>query len=232
MSLIENVLIIITARGGSKGIPNKNIKLLNNKPLIQYTIEAAREVVKDENICLSTDSTEIVEVARQLGLEVPFVRPSYLATDSANSYDTILHAVNYYESIGKYFETIILLQPTSPFRKGFHIQEAFQLYNNKIDMVVSVVESKANPYFNLWEESSEGMLRKVKEGNYIRRQDCPSCFLFNGAIYIINTDSLKRCDINKFSNIIKYTMDQKYSVDIDTKLDWEWSEFLIQTGVL
>lgn len=232
MSLIENVLIIITARGGSKGIPNKNIKLLNNKPLIQYTIEAAREVVKDENICLSTDSTEIVEVARQLGLEVPFVRPSYLATDSANSYDTILHAVNYYESIGKFFETIILLQPTSPFRKGFHIQEAYQLYNNNIDMVVSVVESKANPYFNLWEESSEGMLRKVKEGNYIRRQDCPSCFLFNGAIYIINTDSLKRCDLNKFSNIIKYTMDQKYSVDIDTKLDWEWSEFLIQTGVL
>jgi N-acylneuraminate cytidylyltransferase len=117
-------LVIIPARGGSKRVPKKNIKLLDGKPLIYYTINAAREIFLDENICVSTDSEEVKEVVEQINLNVPFIRPDYLATDTSGSYEMILHAVEFYEAQGNVYDVVILLQPTSPFRSAKHIKKS------------------------------------------------------------------------------------------------------------
>lgn len=111
------ILYIIPARGGSKGIPRKNIKLLAGRPLICYSIDVARALTSDENICVSTDDNEIIRVVEEYGLKVPFKRPDYLATDTATTNDVLLHALEYYEAQGKQYDVIVLLQPTSPLRK-------------------------------------------------------------------------------------------------------------------
>lgn len=219
-------LVVIPARGGSKGIPKKNIKKLNEKPLINYTIEAARDLFDDSCIYVSTDSEKIRKIVEATGLMVPFLRPSKLATDTANSQDVILHALEYFEQQNGSPDIVILLQPTSPFRKAKHIKEAMTLYNPNLDMVVSVKETESNPYYVLFEEDKNGFLRKSKEGNFTRRQDCPKVWEFNGAIYIINTKSLKEKKMNEFSNVIKYEMDDKSSHDIDTMLDWDIAEII------
>ena len=106
------ILVIIPARGGSKGIPHKNIKPLNGKPLIHYTIDEAREIVGDEDICVSTDDPEIIKCVEDYGLKVPFVRPEELATDTAGTYEVLLHALNFYEKQGRHYEVVLLLQNT------------------------------------------------------------------------------------------------------------------------
>ena len=220
-------LIVIPARGGSKGVPRKNIKVLGDKPLIQYTIDAAKGVFDDEFICVSTDDFEIKSVVEQLGLKVPFLRPNELASDTAGTYEVLLHAISYYESKGYFPDTLILLQPTSPFRTSAHIKEALKLYHESIDMVVSVKETKANPYYILFEEDRNGYLKKTKEANFTRRQDCPKVWEYNGAIYIINVKALKACAISQFTKVCKFEMDETSSHDIDTLLDWRIAEIII-----
>jgi CMP-N,N'-diacetyllegionaminic acid synthase len=219
-------LVVIPARGGSKGVPRKNIKILNGKPLIQYTIEAARGVFPDSQICVSTDDQEIKTVVENMGLSVPFLRPEHLASDTADTYEVLLHAVEFYENKGYYPDTLILLQATSPFRTAQHLQESLTLYNTTCEMVVSVKETKSNPYYVLREESEQGWLFKSKEGNFIRRQDCPNVYELNGAIYIINIDALKSKPMHEFSKVRKYEMDEMSSHDIDTELDWKVAEIL------
>jgi N-acylneuraminate cytidylyltransferase len=227
---MANILFLIPARGGSKGLPGKNIKLLNNKPLLHYSIEFARLFAPDENICLSTDSDEIIACAAQVNLAVPFKRPAALASDTAGSYEVLQHAVSFFENQGKKFDTVILLQPTSPIREKKHLLEALGLYTNALDMVVSVKLSKANPYYNLFEENKEGWLRLSKgEGQFTRRQDIPDVFEYNGSLYIINTRSLReKKSFTDFSSIKKYVMDEQYSIDLDTLQDWEYAEFLLK----
>lgn len=220
-------LIVIPARGGSKGVPRKNIKVLGDKPLIQYTIDAAKGVFDDEFICVSTDDFEIKSVVEQLGLKVPFLRPNELASDTAGTYEVLLHAISYYESKGYFPDTLILLQPTSPFRTSAHIKEALKLYHESIDMVVSVKETKANPYYILFEEDSNGYLKKTKEASFTRRQDCPKVWEYNGAIYIINVKALKASAISQFTKVCKFEMDETSSHDIDTLLDWRIAEIII-----
>ena len=120
----DDVLIIIPARGGSKGIPRKNIKPLNGKPLIYYAIDTARAITTDANICVSTDDQEIKSVAEAYGLRVPFLRPVELSTDTAGTYEVLLHALDYYEKLGKQFKIVLLLQTTSPFRTVEQVKEA------------------------------------------------------------------------------------------------------------
>src|SRR5574344_397852 len=123
-----NILTIIPARGGSKGIPHKNIKPLNGKPLIYYTIDCARAICNDEDICVSTDDAEIISVVEQYGLKVPFVRPAELASDTAGTYEVLLHALDFYEKQGRHYDVVLLLQNTSPFRSSLHVKEALELY--------------------------------------------------------------------------------------------------------
>jgi N-acylneuraminate cytidylyltransferase len=226
---MENLLIIIPARGGSKGIPKKNIKPLNGKPLIYYSIDVAREITTDENICVTTDDEEIVQCVKEYGLKVPFKRPKELATDYAGSNEVILHALDFYEKKGQNYDCIILLQPTSPFRKSQFLKEAIELYHPEIDMVVSVKETSSNPYYNCFEETSNGYLSISKgDGTIERRQDAPKVYEFNGSIYVINPSSLKNKGLSHFSKIKKYVMDDLYSIDIDTMFDWKIAELIIK----
>ena len=224
-----NYLVVIPARGGSKGVPDKNIKLLNEKPLIHYTIEAAREVFDDKYIFVSTDSTKIKSIVEQTVLKVASLRPKYLATDSANSRDVLLHAIDQFTIINKIKpDLVIMLQPTSPLRKACHIKEALKLYSSDLDMVVSVKKTKSNPYFVLYEENKSGFLKQSKKGNFTTRQSCPPVWEFNGAIYIINVNSLKQNKIVDFSKIKKYVMQMNNSIDIDTELDFSLAELIIK----
>jgi CMP-N,N'-diacetyllegionaminic acid synthase len=231
---IKDTLFVIPARGGSKGIPRKNIKLLGGKPLIHYSIEYARLFTDDENICLSTDDTEIIDCANQINLTVPFIRPAEFSTDSASTFSVLHHAISFYQQQGRSYKYMVLLQATSPFREKNHLQEALQLIDNQTDVVVSVVKQHNNPYFNLFEENESGFLKISKgEGTFTRRQDCPPVFAFNGSIYIFNTKALlKAHSFKDFESIKKYEMDEKYSVDIDTLEDWELAEFKYQFHAL
>lgn len=228
----DNVLIIIPARGGSKGIPRKNIKPLNGKPLIYYAIDTARAITSDENICVSTDDVEIKSVVEAYGLKVPFLRPDELATDTAGTYEVLLHALDFYEQQGKHYDIVLLLQVTSPFRKAKQVKEALELFrqtNDKDAMVVSVKECPANPYYNVFEEDMDGYLHVCKgDGNVFRRQDAPKVYEYNGAIYIMNADELKRTHMHKMPHRIKFVMDAKSSFDLDTMQDWKMAEMMLK----
>lgn len=222
-------LVLIPARGGSKGIPKKNIKLLKGRPLIYYTIDAAKELFADDQICVSTDSDEIANIVTSYPLAVPFIRPSVIASDSSGMYEVILHALSFFKDKGRYFDTVILLQPTTPLRTGQHIKEALSLYDSSCDMVASVKQSKANPYFTLREEDENGWLQQSKKSDFVRRQDCPPIYELNGAIYIMRVTSLKSTPPSHMKYVKKYVMDDFSSIDLDSPLDWSWLEFLIET---
>lgn len=229
---MTDALVLIPARGGSKGIPKKNIKPLEGKPLIQYSIDFALSFTRPENICVSTDDDEIIEVAQRCGIHVPFKRPEDLATDSAGSHGVILHALQFYEERGRKFGKVILLQPTSPFRNLDDLHAMDRMYSPEVDMVVSVGKPHHNPYFSLFEENEEGFLELSKKGHFSRRQDCPDVYFYNGSIYIINPDSVRVKPLNQFTRVRKYLMDDLYSVDIDSPLDWMICETLLRNKLL
>lgn len=220
-------LVIIPARAGSKGIPGKNIKVLGDKPLIQHTIDAAISVFQKEDILVTTDGEVIKATAEACGLNVPFLRPEHLSTDKATSQDVILHAVDYMEKQGKSYDTVVLLQPTSPFRNSEHIKAALALYDDETEMVVSVKVPEENPYYTLFEESVNGYLQRSKEGEFTRRQDCPKVYAYNGAIYIMSVEALKTKSIAEFDRVKKYEMSDLHSIDLDTPLDWDLAEIVL-----
>lgn len=224
-------LFIIPARGGSKGIPHKNVKLLRGKPLIAYTLEVARAVADDDDICVSTDDEIIAETVRLYGLDVPFLRPTELATDTSGSYEVIRHAIEFYERQGKYYDAVVLLQPTSPFRKSEHVIEAMRMFeeNRDLEMVVSVKSAESNPYYDCYEEDENGFLRISKgDGRIERRQDAPAVWKYNGAIYVMSVDALKTRHLSALTKIRPYVMEDIYSVDLDTMLDWQIAELLMK----
>ncbi|HNX65248.1 MAG TPA: acylneuraminate cytidylyltransferase family protein [Bacteroidales bacterium] len=221
-------LIVITARGGSKGIPKKNIRELCGKPLICYSLDVAMKLCPVDDICVSTDDEEIVSVVENYGVKVPFRRPAELSTDDAGQYDVVRHAYNYYLSLGRKYDCIVLLQPTTPLRNVSDTKKQIDSFMPDSDMVVSVCKASANPYFVLFEEDDKGFLVKSKEGNFKRRQDCPPVWQYNGSCYVINPDSLLRYNsFNEFKRIRKFVMSSADSVDIDDELDWDFCEFLI-----
>lgn len=219
-------LYLIPARGGSKGIPRKNIKLLNGEPLIKYSIDAARKVAPDADICVSTDDKEIIDVVESLGLKVPFTRPEKYATDSATSSDVALHALRFYESMGVNYDTIVMLQPTSPLRTAEHIKGALALYDNSLDMIVSVRESASA--FIICKENSDGFLFLPLNTDFARRQDMPSYYEYNGAVYVMNSLELKKKGMAGFTKVKKYVMDDIASLDIDSQLDWNIVEMVMK----
>lgn len=223
----DNILYIIPARGGSKGVPLKNIKLLAGRPLIYYTLDSARQVANAEDICVSTDSEEIKRVVENYGLPVPFLRPQELATDEATSESVVRHALSYYENLGRKYAYVVMLQATSPLRNGIHIQEALSFIDKNTEMIVSVKETSSNPYYVLFEENEKGLLEKSKESSFTRRQDCPKVFEFNGAIYIMKVESLLLKGFKQMTKR-KYLMEEIYSIDIDTEIDFEIAELIVK----
>lgn len=226
-------LVVIPARGGSKGIPHKNIKKLGGKPLICYAIDTARKFTTVDNICVSTDDDDIIKVVENYGLKVPFKRPDYLATDNAGTNSVLLHALNFYEEKGCRFDMIVLLQATSPFRRAEDVIEASKLYDDTIDMVTSVMPAKCNPYYDGFEDNAEGLLAISKgDGTIERRQDAPCVWQQNGAVYIINPSQLKAKGLAGMTKIRKYVMDEIHSVDLDNMLDWKIAEIMLEDKIV
>lgn len=229
------ILYLITARGGSKGIPGKNIKPLGGRPLIDWSIQGALKAgAPAEDLIVSTDSDEIGEIARRCGASVPFMRPAELASDTAGSREVMLHAVDTLAESGRVYDTICLLQPTSPFRSAKDIRRAIELHElRRPEMTVSVMRSPANPYYNLFEPDAEGMLHISKgSGRYTRRQDAPPVYEFNGAVYVIDVEALRRENITRFASILPYEMPADRSIDLDTPADWERAEERLRCGII
>lgn len=223
---MEDILVVIPARGGSKGLPGKNIKMLCGKPLIAYSIDVARAITSDENICVSTDDQKIIDAVENYGVKVPFVRPAEYATDTATTNDVLLHAVDFYEKQGKYFDKLLLLQPTSPLRKIDEVKEAIALYRDDIDMVVSVTQSHAPAV--LCNDNENGYVELVYNKKAGGRQALPIFYEFNGAIYVININSLKEKGLGGFDRRVKYVMPKESSVDIDDIYDFMLIESIIK----
>ena len=224
-------LYVIPARGGSKGIPHKNIKPLAGKPLIGYSIDVARQLAADDDICLTTDDPDIAATAESMGLNVPFLRPASLATDTCGTYEVLIHALDFYRDRGIDYDTLVLLQPTSPMRTADDVRAAMALYSPDIDMVVTVKEAASNPYYNCYETDNDGFLHISKgDGGYTRRQDAPKVWEYNGAVYVINVESLRRMPLSAFTRRRMSVMPAERSVDLDTPVDWLIAEKLIENS--
>lgn len=228
-------LYLIPARGGSKGIPGKNIKPLGGVPLIGHSIRHALDAgAPEEDIVVTTDSDDIAAIAKEYGAQVPFLRPAELASDTASSRDAILHAFDMLHQAGKDYDAIVLLQPTSPFRRPEDIRQAIRAYEaaiaddeiiEKPGMAVSVSEARTNPYYSAFETDSSGFLHISKgDGHYTRRQDAPKVWEFNGAVYVINPAELRQHEIPRIPRIIPVEMPPERSLDLDTPADWERAE--------
>jgi CMP-N,N'-diacetyllegionaminic acid synthase len=225
----KKILAIIPARGGSKGIPNKNVMNISGKPLIAYTIDAGKKSKYIDEIIVSTDSEVIKTIAEKYGAKVPFLRPDKLSNDSAKSIDVVIHAIEHYKNKNIIFDYILLLQPTSPLRTGKHIDEAIEkLLIGNGSSLVSVCEADENPI--LMRSIQDDKLREVMrfEGTNLRRQDLPAFYKFNGALYINSTDML--INDKKFvdENTMPYIMDKESSADIDTMLDAKLVEVIMK----
>lgn len=229
---------IIPARGGSKGLPRKNILPLGGRPLISYTIEAALKSKINRTI-VSTEDKEIAEIARECGAEVPFLRPKKLATDTASSLSVILHALNYLEKKERYYsDVIVFLQPTSPFRTYKHINEALEMFfSSDVDSVISVCETEYHPYYMYWRKMNGKLEEFVKIKNKpLRRQDLPTIYRINDAIVITKREYFKKVRKNSpcFNpkSVKGYIMDRISSVDINDKFDFLLAEFIMKSGLL
>lgn len=227
------ILGIITARGGSKGIPGKNIKLLLEKPLIAYTIQAAQESGVFDRLILSTDDLKIAEVAQKYGAEVPFLRPKELAEDHTPHLPVLQHAVEWLKDKEGYSpDYVMTLQPTSPLRQSFHIKEAADLiFKTQADSVVSVAEiPKHFTPHKAMNIGADGMLR-LFSGSPVRqrvnrRQDLSPAYRSVGAIYLFKTNLMFHpTDPNCYGDrVAPYVIDAKYVIDIDEPEDWEAAE--------
>jgi len=234
--LISNrkLLAIIPARGGSKRLPNKNILDLAGKPLIVWTIDAAKKSKYIDRIVVSTDSSRIAEIAIKAGAEVPFMRPEHLAQDDTSTYDVVDHTLTQLSNYGNQYECLLLLQPTSPLRKSEHIDGAINLFTAKnADAVISVTEAD---HLNEWSgEIPESLcLEQFFQGKTEKRsQELSAKYRINGAVYVVDISRLlehKTFFLHK--NIFAYPMRREESIDVDTQFDFQLAEFLIKGNSL
>ena len=220
------LLALIPARGGSKGIKNKNIIDLCGKPLIQYTIDAAKRSKYIDDVVVSTDSETIADVARKCGAEVPFLRPVELATDTSKSIDVVVHAVDFLKKQGREYDCVIFLQPTQPLRTVEDIDLAINtFYANGRKSLVSVCEVENHPI--LIRSIKNGILEHLLScGSDYRRQDMPNYYCVNGCIYINAIEEINS-KLSQNDNIVPFVMSSERSVDIDEEMDLRKAEFYL-----
>ena len=233
----KKILGLVTARGGSKGIPGKNIKILGDKPLLAYSILAAQQSQVLDRIVLSTDDQKIADVGKKLGVEVPFIRPTALAVDTASSLGVVQHAVEWLRGHEQYFpDFVIILQPTSPLRQAFHIKEAIDLLlSSDFDSVLSVglIPENFNPSKAMI-INEEGSLRlfsgRLVGERVARRQELKDAYWSTGAIYAFKTELvLSKENPNFYGNrVMPYVVEDKYTIDINTPDDWQKAEMVLR----
>lgn len=221
-------IAIIPARCGSRGLKDKNIKIFNGKPLIAYTIEAALESGIFKKAVVSTDSPVYAEIAREYGGTVPFLRSRELAADDASPWDAVKEVLQYEKSHGENYEVCALLQPTSPLRKAFHIQEAYQEFMEKKAYAVVSTCKVEHPVQWCFEVGEDGNMNQFSNSVYrnSRRQDLAVHYRENGAIYLVRPRILENSGDIYMERCYSYLMKQEYSIDIDSLIDFEVAEIL------
>lgn len=220
------ILALITARGGSKRLPGKNIRPLGGKPLIVWSIDVAKDSLEICDILVSTDDSAIAAVCEEAGAYVPWLRPAELATDTASSVDVALHALDWYEAEKGAVDGILLLQPTSPFRTPATVQRGIELFSKHDHQpVLGVSPTHAHP---MWMLKMEGDYLVPFMGDYgfrTRSQDLPSAYVVNGAFYLITPAELRVCRSFVGAKTIPLLIESpQEAVDIDTAWDWEMAE--------
>lgn len=227
---MSKILGIIPARGGSKGIPGKNIRLLNGKPLIYYTVEAARASELIDRLILTTDSPEIAEIGKSLGVDVPFLRPPELAQDDTPMLPVLEHAIQHVESGGWQPEIIVLLQPTAPLRRGEHIRLAVNmLMESKCDSVISVVEVPRHYVPDFVLKIEEGKLKPFLDAPLAtRRQDARPAFSRDGTIYVFWRDMFFEKHTIYGDDCRPILIPDHESCNLDTMMDWQEAERMLQ----
>lgn len=223
-------IAIIPARSGSKGLPDKNIKLLHNKPLLAYSIEAAEKTGLFDCIHVSTDSERYARIAREYGADVPFLRNEELSGDTAGSWDVVRWVLGQYAARGQRFDMVTLLQPTSPLREAEDIRQAYRTFQEKsADAVVAVCEMDHSPLWSntLPEDGSmDGFLDQVADAG---RQQLPTYYRINGAIYMLRTALLAEGAPGLYrEGTYAYVMPKERSVDIDDEMDFEMTQILLK----
>lgn len=218
------VLGLIPARGGSKGVPRKNIRLLNGKPLLAYTAETAIKARNLTRVILSTEDEEIAEIGKTLGLDVPFMRSPELARDTTPSFSVVMHAISTLQAQNEIYDAVCLLQPTNPLRRPADIDDCIELLiHSKADCVISVlpVPHEYNPKWVFWRAASGKMLLAGGDREPIaRRQDLPPAFHRDGSIYVTRRETIIQ-HRNLYGNHVQgYEMKPEFSANIDTEDDW------------
>ena len=214
----KSVLGLIMARGGSKGLPRKNLREIGGKPLIAWSVEAGKQSQFIDRLILSSDDEEIIETVRQLECEIPFVRPESLATDASSPVDVIRHAL---ESLPEKYDYLVLLQPTSPLRIASDIDRCVELcYQNKAPACVTIVESEKNPYW-MYELQGDRRLEPVmsEAARIVRRQDLPKTYTLNGAVFVARADWIVDQDDFLGPDTLGSEMPRVRSIDIDSETD-------------
>lgn len=225
----KKILAIIPARGGSKGIPLKNIIEIYGKPLIQYSIDCAKESKYIDRTIISTDDLKIKEVAEKCGGDVPFLRPSELAQDTSKTIDCLVHAVNWLKEQREEYKYLVLLQNTVPLRKGWQVDGAIeQLFASNERSLVSITEVEENPVLMRTLNEDGTVKNMLKLNSTMRRQDFPKFYRVDGAIYIQKLDENFNLDTSLNDGKLAYIMEEKYSVDIDTYLDIKKIEYYLE----
>ena len=213
----KKVLAVIPARGGSKGIPRKNITEVAGKPLIAWTIEAAKKSQFIDRLILSSEDDEIIAVAKQWGCEVPFRRPNELARDDTPGIDPVIHAIDRLPG----YDYIVLLQPTSPLRITEDIDQCISLcFEKKTNSCVSVSEPDKSPYW-MYSINPQGVLEPLlpQEKLPLRRQECPAVYALNGAVYVADSRWLLQKKSLVSGETLAYVMPKERAIDIDNKAD-------------
>ncbi|WP_285397575.1 acylneuraminate cytidylyltransferase family protein [Lysinibacillus sp. fls2-241-R2A-57] len=222
------ILAIIPARGGSKGVPRKNIRKLVDKPLIAWTIEEAKKSKYITRTILSSEDPEIIEVAKQYGCEVPFVRPLELAQDDTPGIEPVLHVVDQCPG----FDYIVLLQPTSPLRTFEDIDGCIELiFKNKSPACVSVSIADTSPYWMYTMQEKEQLSPLLTNEFFSRRQDLPKVYALNGAVYVAKVSWLQNKKTFITDETIGYVMSESHSLDIDTEEDFLYCDWKMRKGV-
>ncbi|WP_207491894.1 cytidylyltransferase domain-containing protein [Aridibaculum aurantiacum] len=225
-------LCIIPARSGSKGVPGKNIKLLNGRPLIHYTIEAALSSSLLDNTIISTDSEKIAAMVKGTGVKVPFIRPANLAQDNTPTFHVIKHAIQFFDCLGEMYDNVVLLQPTCPFREMGFVDRCIEHFvATGADSLVSVqkVPHQYNPHW-VFEPNLNGFLKIATGEEKIipSRQQLPDAFVRDGSVYVFKADSLRHSHNMYGHNIAMLESTSPYHVNIDTPADWEVAEALAE----
>lgn len=219
----KRILAVIPARGGSKGLPGKNIKPLLGKPLIGWTIEQAKESKYIDRIIVSTDDKEIAEVSLSFGAGVPFTRPPELATDDAKTVDVVMHSINYLESINDSYDIIVLLEPTSPLREVYDIDTALEMLvqNPQAESIVGIakVESQ-HPSFIV--KLHDKFIKPYSNENFriLRRQDIETLYYYEGSLYIFYTYSFKNRKQYYHEKTMGYVVPKWKAFEVDDEVDF------------